>query len=69
MIEATFHVEWRGRIENRALNEMVRLAVEKAREAGCAWLHVDFEDHLRAFYEHACGFTTTSAGLVNLETG
>jgi len=136
MITDTFHVEWRGRIENRALNAlhaeafghgvvdddwaaqlrahslgwvcawdrpgalvgfvnvpwdggchafildtivgaaarrqglgtaMVRLATEKAREAGCEWLHVDFDDHLRAFYWSACGFTTTSAGLINLK--
>lgn len=46
---------------------MVGLAAEKARAAGCDWLHVDFEDHLRPFYFDACGFTPTNAGLINLK--
>jgi predicted N-acetyltransferase YhbS len=46
--------------------ELVRLAVEGAREAGCEWLHVDFEPHLRDFYLRACGFVPTDAGLVAL---
>ena len=29
----------------------------EARAAGCEWLHVDFEDHLRPFYFGSCGFT------------
>jgi GNAT superfamily N-acetyltransferase len=37
-----------------------------ARDAGCEWLHVDFEDHLRPFYFDACGFTPTNAGLIAL---
>jgi GNAT superfamily N-acetyltransferase len=45
---------------------LVELAVEGARAAGCEWLHVDFEDHLRAFYFGACGFTPTNAGLIAL---
>jgi hypothetical protein len=36
------------------------------RAAGCEWLHVDFEDHLRAFYFDACGFVPTNAGLIEL---
>ena len=48
---------------------MVELATEKARAAGCDWLHVDFEDHLRPFYFDACGFTPTNAGLINLKEG
>ena len=47
---------------------MVRLATAKAREAGCEWLHVDYDGHLRGFYEVACGFTTTNAGLIRLGT-
>ena len=39
---------------------------EHARAAGCEWLHVDFEDHLRSFYFDACGFTPTNAGLIAL---
>jgi hypothetical protein len=37
-----------------------------AREAGCEWLHVDFEDHLAAFYFDTCGFTATHAGVIRL---
>jgi len=48
---------------------MVRLATEQARAAGCEWLHVDFDDQLHAFYRTACGFTATSAGLINLKQG
>jgi N-acetylglutamate synthase-like GNAT family acetyltransferase len=45
---------------------LVEVAVVEARAAGCEWLHVDFEDHLRAFYFNACGFTPTNAGLIDL---
>jgi len=45
---------------------LVRLATERAREAGCEWLHVDFDDELRPFYFEACGFTETAAGLIDL---
>jgi GNAT superfamily N-acetyltransferase len=45
---------------------LVEVAVEQARAAGCEWLHVDFEDHLRGFYLDACGFTPTNAGLIEL---
>ena len=45
---------------------LVAIAVDEARAAGCEWLHVDFEDHLRAFYFDACGFTPTNAGLIAL---
>ena len=45
---------------------LVEIAVERARGAGCEWLHVDFDDHLRAFYFDACGFTPTNAGLIEL---
>ncbi len=45
--------------------------VERARSgasaAGCEWLHVDFDDHLRPFYFDACGFRPTNAGLIALE--
>ena len=45
---------------------LVSVAVAQARAAGCEWLHVDFEDHLRPFYFDACGFTPTNAGLIRL---
>ena len=45
---------------------LVEVAVREARAAGCEWLHVDFEDHLRGFYFDACGFIPTNAGLIEL---
>lgn len=46
---------------------LVDAAVAGAKQAGCEWLHVDFEDHLRAFYLDACGFEPTNAGLIRLD--
>lgn len=45
---------------------LVAIAVENARAAGCEWLHVDFEPHLRPFYFDGCGFRPTDAGLIAL---
>lgn len=39
----------------------------QAKAAGCEWLHADFDDDLRPFYYHACGFTPTNAGLIELD--
>ncbi|HBW21646.1 MAG TPA: GNAT family N-acetyltransferase [Actinobacteria bacterium] len=46
--------------------QLVLLAAQRARAAGCEWLHVDFEDHLRPFYFESCGFTPANAGLIAL---
>lgn len=46
--------------------QLITTATEKSRDAGCEWLHVDFEDHLKAFYFDACGFRPTNAGLIQL---
>jgi ribosomal protein S18 acetylase RimI-like enzyme len=46
--------------------ELVRFAARSAQMAGCEWLHVDFEPHLRAFYLESCGFRVTGAGLIHL---
>jgi len=46
--------------------ELVAEAVRQARQAGCEWVHVDFEDYLAPFYFTACGFRPTSAGLIKL---
>lgn len=55
---------WRHRGIGSAL---VSMATREAAAAGCDWLrHVDFEDHLRAFYSDACGFVGTTAGLYKL---
>jgi GNAT superfamily N-acetyltransferase len=45
---------------------LVAEATRGAREAGCEWLHVDFDDHLREFYFDSCGFVPTNAGLIEL---
>jgi GNAT superfamily N-acetyltransferase len=45
---------------------LVATAVDGARAAGCEWLHVDFEDHLKEFYFDSCGFQPTNAGLIPL---
>lgn len=47
--------------------QLVAVAREHATQAGCEWLHVDFDDHLRPFYFDACGFTPTAAGLIALQ--
>jgi GNAT superfamily N-acetyltransferase len=47
--------------------ELVAVARDQARAAGCEWLHVDFDDHLRSFYFDSCGFTPTTAGLIALQ--
>jgi hypothetical protein len=44
----------------------VGLARDGAQAAGCEWLHVDFDEQLRSFYIHACGFTPAAAGLIAL---
>jgi GNAT superfamily N-acetyltransferase len=45
---------------------LVARAAREARAAGCEWLHVDFEEHLRRFYLEGCGFRETAAGLLAL---
>lgn len=46
--------------------ELVRHAVDLARERGLEWVHVDYEPHLESFYK-SCGFKPTLAGLINLQ--
>jgi len=74
------NVAWDGGVHAFILDTMVAVrdrhhgigagligsAVRYARAAGCEWLHVDFEDHLAAFYFQVCGFTPTKAGLIAL---
>ena len=45
---------------------LIDVTTREVRSAGCEWLHVDFEDHLRNFYLDAAGFTSTNGGLINL---
>ena len=46
--------------------ELVRRARDEAANAGCDYLHVDFENDLKSFYYGACGFAPTNAGLIEL---
>lgn len=46
---------------------LVEVATSETRAAGCEWLHVDFEDHLRAFYFDSCGFQPANAGLISMD--
>ena len=49
----------RGAFQRRGIaTRVVAFAAEHSRAAGCEWLHVDFDDELRAFYLEACGFRT-----------
>jgi GNAT superfamily N-acetyltransferase len=48
-------------------SQLVAIATEASRKAGCEWLHVDFEERLGRFYFEACGFTPTTAGLIRLQ--
>lgn len=45
---------------------LVSAARDGARDAGCEWLHVDFDDELADFYINSCGFAPASAGLIRL---
>lgn len=45
---------------------LVAVAEDEARAAGCEWLHVDFDEHLRPFYFDTCGFAPVDAGLIAL---
>jgi len=45
---------------------LVAAAADGARAAGCETLHVDFDGDLHDFYFGACGFTPTTAGLIDL---
>ena len=45
---------------------LVAAATDGARSAGCEWLHVDFDEHLRPFYMDACGFSSAPAGVIEL---
>jgi len=60
----------RGSHQHRGIaTQLVRVAVDHARAAGCEWLHVDFDaPDLAAFYMDACGFRPTNAGLIHLLT-
>ena len=45
---------------------LVHTARKAAKEAGCQWLHVDFDDDLKDFYYGAAGFRPTNGGIIDL---
>jgi GNAT superfamily N-acetyltransferase len=45
--------------------QLVKKAINVARDRGAEWLHVDFEPPLTSFYRN-CGFKPTEAGLIQL---
>ncbi len=46
--------------------ELVRRATEVSRQAGCEWLHVDYDPELSPFYA-VCGFEPATAGVIRLK--
>jgi GNAT superfamily N-acetyltransferase len=62
VLDTTVHPTWRRAGIGRRL---VQEAVDAARRAGVAWVHVDYESKLRNFYA-ACGFSPTEAGLIGI---
>ena len=46
--------------------QLIHQAGDAAREAGCEWLHVDFDDDLKPFYYDTVGFRPTNGGLIDL---
>jgi len=63
ILDTLVHPEFRRRGIGR---ELVMRAVGEAGVQGLKWVHVDFEPHLRSFYER-CGFRDTAAGLIRLK--
>ncbi|MBF6594195.1 MAG: GNAT family N-acetyltransferase [Thermaceae bacterium] len=63
LLDTTVHTEYQRRGIGR---QLVRRALEVARERGLEWVHVDYQPHLETFYQ-SCGFRPTLAGLVNLK--
>lgn len=62
ILDTTVHPEVRRRGIGRRL---VTRAASGARARNVEWLHVDFEPHLRSFYD-GCGFNAIEAGLLYL---
>ena len=62
ILDTTVHPEMQRRGIGRSL---MSRAASVARDRDLEWLHVDFEPHLRGFYD-LCGFRPTEAGLLHL---
>ncbi|HEX5656042.1 MAG TPA: GNAT family N-acetyltransferase [Polyangiales bacterium] len=63
LIDTTVHPSARLRGVGRSL---VRAAVAATKSRGLQWLHVDYAPAHERFYR-SCGFTTTRAGLIDLQ--
>jgi GNAT superfamily N-acetyltransferase len=45
--------------------QLVKTAIEAARQYDLEWIHVDYEPHLEAFYIQ-CGFRPSAAGILRM---
>lgn len=62
LLDPTVHKSFRHRGIGTLL---VKKAIQKSKDNGLDWLHVDYEPHLHDFYVK-CGFHHTEAGLIDL---
>ena len=62
ILDTTVHPNSRRRGVGR---QLVLCALEQARAHGVAWVHVDFEPHLREFYRR-CGFRPSEGGVISV---
>jgi GNAT superfamily N-acetyltransferase len=63
LLDPKVRPDWQRRGVGR---QLVRTAARHARDAGCEWMEVDFDERVGPFYYQACGFTPTAAGLLHL---
>lgn len=62
ILDTTVHPEHR---RQGIGNELVKQAIAQARLRGVAWVHVDYEPHLKLFYAE-CGFRPSEAGVLKV---
>jgi len=62
ILDTAVHPDFQGRGIGR---DLVRSVTDEAFKAGCDWVHADYDAELAGFYETACGFQPTRAGLRN----
>nr|WP_255719401.1 GNAT family N-acetyltransferase [Pelomonas sp. P8] len=62
ILDTTVHPEQRRQGIGK---ELVNQATRQARLRGVAWVHVDYEPHLKPFYAE-CGFRASEAGVLNV---
>ena len=64
LLDVTVHTGYRRKGIG---SHLIRKAAALAQAKGLQWLHVDYEPHLKGFYED-CGFHDTHAGLMRLNS-